>query len=61
MRREQEILDAVKPLSPVSKEKILEFIIGYMSSSNGSGTDGYVAFMEGMETAIITYRVWEND
>lgn len=59
LRREQQILDEVKSLPDKSKPKVLEFIIGYMLGSNSgkrNATSGYVAFMEGMEYAIIEYR-----
>ena len=42
-----------------NKARILEFIIGYMVGSCNqitNQTDGYIAFMEGMESAIIEYK-----
>ncbi len=59
MRREEEILNEVKPLPDRNKAIILEFIIGYMLGTNNGSYNmpsGYVAFMEGMEYAIIEYR-----
>ncbi len=57
MERLEEISSKVKLLSNKGKGVVLEFIVGYMFGSNQgcNKTDGYVAFMEGMESAIIEY------
>jgi hypothetical protein len=42
-----------------NKAKILEFVISYMIESRNqitNQTDGYIAFMEGLESAIIEYK-----
>ena len=56
MRMEERILNEIKPLPCENKGSILEFIVGYMMGSNSSATDGYVAFIEGMEFAIREYK-----
>jgi len=59
MERIREILESVNKNPNSSNAQILKFIVGYMVSScnnTTNQTDGYVAFMEGMESGIIEYR-----
>jgi hypothetical protein len=59
MKRMLEILELINKQPDPNNAKILKFLVGYMAGSYNqitNQTDGYIAFMEGLESGLIEYK-----